>query len=161
MPKIRPRFSLERNENTTNYYTKVQPRLEEVTLMRLEKYSMTQIAKELGVNPSAFLRWSKKYQDLADALSEGNISFEQKAEESLFKSAFGYYYTEEKTIDKLDCEGNIICTIKEKHKRWKQSNPMLLMNMLKSLNAGKWASLDESNEDIKIELDKELKEFAE
>lgn len=161
MPKIRRRFSIERNENSTNYYTKVQPRLEDVTMMRLEKYSLSQIAKELGVSPSIFIRWSKKYQDLADALAEGNVSFEQKAEESLFKSAFGYYYTEEKETVYKDPEGNVYKSTMEKHKRWKQSSPMLLMNMLKSLNAEKWASLEESNKDIKIELDKELEEFSE
>jgi transposase-like protein len=161
MPRIRKRFSAERNENVTSYYTKVANRLEDVTQMRLEKFSMTQIAHELGVSNTSFLKWSKKYQDLANALAEGNASFEQKAEESLFKSAFGYYYTEEKETLYKDPEGNTYKSTVEKHKRWKQANPMLLMNMLKSLNADKWASLEESNKDIQIELDKDLEEYAE
>lgn len=159
MPKIRKRFSIERNEHVNSYYTKVQPRLEEVTLMRMDYMSLSQIARELGVSPSAFIRWSKKYQELADALEEGNIIFEEKAMNSLLKSAFGYFYTEEKNIEKIDPEGGMT-VIKEKHRKWKPANPMLLMNILKSLNE-KWTNLQGQNKDIQIELDDVLKEYAE
>jgi len=50
-------------------------------------------------------RWKDKYEEFSDALKKGNSEVLDKVEESLYKRAMGYSYTETKQIFEVSPEG--------------------------------------------------------
>lgn len=144
---------------TNSYANLVEPRLKEVTTLRLEGYSLSQIARYLNVPESSFHMWARKYVDLQQALMDGTAKIESQLEQAMIKSAKGYFYTEEKKTEVYDCEGNLTGTKVEKHRRWRPENTLLLTNLAKHMNKEKWDD-EKDDKDIKIVLDEDLDEFA-
>lgn len=67
--------------------------------------TVKQIANEIGVAKSTFCKWVAENQELSDALKEGRDIADSKVEDSLYRKAIGYTYTERKTIVSADGEG--------------------------------------------------------
>lgn len=60
--------------------------------------TVKEISEELGVAKSTICKWVSENEELSDALNEGRDYADTKVEESLYKRAIGYSYTEKKTI---------------------------------------------------------------
>lgn len=60
--------------------------------------TVKEISEELGVAKSTICKWVSENEELSDALKEGRDYADTKVEESLYKRAVGYSYTEKKTI---------------------------------------------------------------
>lgn len=157
MVKVKKKFELYKDET---YDNSVKPFLKDIELMALDGYSLVQMAKSLGVCHNAFYKFTKQHPELQAAIEEGYIKVEKQLESAMIKAAKGYFYTEEKTIERFDAEGNLICTVVEKHKKYRPQNTMLLMNMLRYINKERWADSKVDDKDINIELDEKLEEYA-
>lgn len=57
-----------------------------------------EMAKELGVVPATFYNWRQSHPDFAAAATAGKEAPDDLVEQSLFKRATGYEYTEEKVV---------------------------------------------------------------
>ena len=57
-----------------------------------------EIARDVGVSRSTLNKWVAENAELSDALNEGRQSADSKVEESLYRKALGFTYTEKKTI---------------------------------------------------------------
>ena len=67
--------------------------------------TVEEIAREIGVAKSTFCKWVAENEELSDALKEGRSIADSKVEDSLYRRAVGYTYTERKTIVSADGEG--------------------------------------------------------
>ncbi|PTJ81249.1 hypothetical protein BU055_11465 [Staphylococcus succinus] len=54
-----------------------------------------QIAHNMGIVRDTLYRWAKKSTDISDALKKGKEVTDRRVENALYKSAVGFYYTEE------------------------------------------------------------------
>lgn len=54
------------------------------------------LAKKIGVAPSTFYDWKRRFPDIAAAVSKGKEIVDIKVENALLKRALGYTYTEAK-----------------------------------------------------------------
>jgi hypothetical protein len=54
------------------------------------------LAKKIGVAPSTFYDWKRRFPDIAEAVSKGKEIVDIKVENALLKRALGYTYTEVK-----------------------------------------------------------------
>lgn len=54
--------------------------------------------KKIGISERSFSRWKDKYPSIKSALKEGKAPADIAVEDSLYKSATGYYVTEDKPI---------------------------------------------------------------
>lgn len=79
----------------SKYFTAVQPKLETIAGWAKNGLSHEQIAKNLGVAESTFYEYKKQFPELAEALKRGAEDAILEVENALFKSACGFYYTEE------------------------------------------------------------------
>lgn len=158
MPKFKRKYEV---YNDRSYENNVQPFLKDIELMALDGYSLVQMAKALGVSHNSFYKFTKQHPELQSAIEEGYIKVEKQLEAAMIKAAKGYFYTEEKTVEKFDADGNLLFTVTEKHKKYKPQNTMLLMNMLRYINKERWVDTKGSDKDVSIELDEKLEEFAE
>lgn len=77
-------------------------------LLRLEAYARDgltdeQIAHNLGITPSTYYEWKKKYPEISEALKRGKEVVDILVENALLKRALGYSYNEDKYISvKMD-----------------------------------------------------------
>ncbi len=55
----------------------------------------TQIAENIGIVPSTFYEWKKKYPEFSEALKDGKEVADAQVVNALHRSAVGYYYSEE------------------------------------------------------------------
>ena len=67
--------------------------------------TVAEIAKEMGVSRSTFNKWVAENPLLSDTLNEGRDAADAKVEDSLYRKALGYTYTEKKTIAGTDKQG--------------------------------------------------------
>nr|WP_308743166.1 helix-turn-helix domain-containing protein [uncultured Anaerocolumna sp.] len=77
-------------------------------LLRLEAYvrdglTDEQIAHNLGITPSTYYEWKKRYPEISEALKRGKEVVDVLVENALLKRALGYSYNEDKYISvKMD-----------------------------------------------------------
>lgn len=77
-----------------SYEVRVQPKLALVTAWCRRGLSKEQIAENLGISLQSFDNYIKRYEDFADAVSEGAEECELHIENALVKRALGYSYKE-------------------------------------------------------------------
>lgn len=61
-----------------------------------------EMAHNMGIRPSTFYDWQKKYIEFSEALLHARAIVDAKVENALFKSATGYYIAEEQAIKVKD-----------------------------------------------------------
>jgi len=81
-------------------------------LLRLEAYARDgltdeQIAKNLSITPSTLYEWKKKYSEISESLKRGKEVIDIQIENSLYKRATGYKYTEVKKETWYDKNGTV------------------------------------------------------
>ncbi len=79
----------------SKYESCVKPKLETITGWARDGLTEEQICKNLNVGVTAFNDYKKKYEELIEALKRGRDDAVYEVENALFKSACGFYYTEE------------------------------------------------------------------
>lgn len=96
--------------------------LEPDGLLRLEAWARDgltdeQIAANMGINVATLYRYKNEHKEICNALKRGKEVVDIQVENALFKRAIGYKYTETKTEEWQDQEGNpvqkVTKTVKE------------------------------------------------
>ena len=96
------------------YETNVKPRLKDIPKM-YETMTEAQIAKELGVAVSSFEKYKLENPELVEVLKQGRKDLIQELKASLKKKAKGYFYEEEKWVQRK--EGKQTFMVYEKTKK--------------------------------------------
>lgn len=77
-----------------SYEVRVQPKLELVRGWCRRGLTKEQVAENLGISVQSYDNYVKRYEDFADAVSEGAAELEMHIENALVKRALGYSYKE-------------------------------------------------------------------
>lgn len=139
------------------YETNVKPRLKEIPKL-YETMTEAQIAKELGVAVSSFEKYKLEYPELVEVLKQGRKDLIQELKASLKKKAKGYFYEEEKWVQRK--EGKQTFMVYEKTKKYAQPDTGAIHLLLKNLDP-EWHNDDKKTIELKKEQLKIAKEKAE
>ena len=77
------------------YESQVKPKLSTIEGMYREGHTLDEIADYLGIALSTLCNYKNQHPELDEALKRGNQDAVYEVENALFKSACGYYYTEQ------------------------------------------------------------------
>ena len=101
-----------------------------------------QIAARIGVSRSTLSNWKKNYPRIREALKKGKDVFDDEVEETLFKAALGYEYTESETY--VDDQGNQRV---KKYTRYAKPDTRALSFWLKNRRPEKWSGKAKEREE--------------
>lgn len=93
-----------------------------------------QIAKNLGIHVATLYEYKKKYTEFAEALKKGKEVADYEVENALFKSATGFYYTEQTVTNK----GNVVTV-----RKYEKPNTTAMIFWLKNRRPDKWRDKQE------------------
>ena len=93
-----------------------------------------EISKRLGVSASQFQEYKRQHSELTETLKQGKTEPDYRVQNSLYKRALGYQYTETKTIK--DESGKVIRT--ETSTKQLASDVTACIWWLKNRMPGKW-----------------------
>lgn len=137
--------------------------LEDDNLLLLEAwardgYTLTDIARRIGINLDTLVIWKKKYEPIRTALSIGKELVDYKVENALLKSALGYRTKDVKVTTTMRY-GKVVETIKETTDREVAPNVTAIQMWLYNRQKEKWKNmsssksmLDEMGDDSTIEI---------
>lgn len=93
---------------------------------RRDGLSMQQIADNIGIKRQTLYDWCTKYKDISDALKKGTEVSNYEVENSMYKSAVGFFVTEvdQTEVQGFDANGEPRTTI-TKHQRRRYIPPNL------------------------------------
>lgn len=121
-------------------------------------YTLTDIARRIGINLDTLVIWKKKYPPIAEALSNGKELIDYKVENALLKSALGYRTKDVKVTTTMRF-GKVVETIKETTDREVAPNVTAIQMWLYNRQKEKWKNmsssksmLDEMGDDSTIEI---------
>jgi transposase len=112
----------------------------------IDGLSNKQIAHNIGINEDTLYTWQKKYTEFAEALKKSKEVADREVENSLHKSANGYFVEESKKVIEEKDDGTI--NIKtETNKRWIPPNTAAQIFWLKNRKPTEWRDKpDDSND---------------
>jgi len=126
-----------------------------------EGATVEEACKAAALNVRTFYRMRAKDPELEQSIQEAMVGTISKCVDSLYRSANGYDYTEEKIEELRDLEGNVTgckVTITKKHQ---PPNPASLQFFLKNRGRGRWLADQhisvESKHTERVELSAEVK----
>lgn len=137
--------------------------LEDDNLLLLEAwardgYTLTDIARRIGINLDTLVLWKKKYEPIKEALSIGKELVDYKVENALLKSALGYRTKDVKVTTTMRY-GKVVETIKETTDREVAPNVTAIQMWLYNRQKDKWKNmsssksmLDDMGDDSTIEI---------
>ena len=137
--------------------------LEDDNLLLLEAwardgYTLTDIARRIGINLDTLVLWKKRYEPIKEALSIGKELVDYKVENALLKSALGYRTKDVKVTTTMRY-GKVVETIKETTDREVAPNVTAIQMWLYNRQKDKWKNmsssksmLDEMGDDSTIEI---------
>ena len=125
------------------YHTHVQPYLDTIEGMYRDGLTLEDIANHLGVALSSMCNYKNQYKELNDALTRGNQDSIYVVENSLFKSATGFYYTE----DELTKSGEVVTITK-----YAKPNVNAQIFFLKNRARNKWRDKQEHEVDARASV---------
>ena len=121
-------------------------------------YTLTDIARRIGINLDTLVIWKKKYPPIAEALSNGKELIDYKVENALLKSALGYRTKDVKVTTTMRF-GKVVETIKETTDREVAPNVTAIQMWLYNRQKEKWKNmsssksmLEEMGDDSTIEI---------
>jgi predicted transcriptional regulator len=141
----------------SKYETHVKPRLHEIPKL-YETMTEAQIAKELGVSVSAFENYKLQYPELVTALRDSKKELIEELKATLKKKAKGYFYEEEKIVQRK--EGKQTFVVVEKTKKYAHPDTGAIHLLLKNLDP-EWHNDDKKTMDLKKEQLEIAREKAE
>lgn len=108
---------------------------------RRDGLDIAQIARNVGVKRQTLYDWCTKHKEIADALKKGTEVSNYEVENALYKSAVGFYVTEQEQteVQGFDANGEPRTTI-TKHQRRRYIPPQLgaMCFILKNRLPEKW-----------------------
>lgn len=134
------------------YEDRIKPYLPQIHEWIQEK-SENQIAKILGVSISAWRKYREAHPEFKEALKHGRDDLVKTLYSTLIKKAQGFQYTEAKTVEELDANGNLIITRKETYTRTALPDVAALHLLLKNYDRENWADNPQMLELKKQELE--------
>ena len=122
--------------------------LEDDNLLLLEAwardgYTLTDIARRIGINLDTLVLWKKKYEPIKEALSIGKELVDYKVENALLKSALGYRTKDVKVTTTMRY-GKVVETIKETTDREVVPNVTAIQMWLYNRQKEKWKNMSSS-----------------
>ena len=122
--------------------------LEDDNLLLLEAwardgYTLTDIARRIGINLDTLVLWKKKYEPIKEALSIGKELVDYKVENALLKSALGYRTKDVKVTTTMRY-GKVVETIKETTDREVAPNVTAIQMWLYNRQKDKWKNMSSS-----------------
>ena len=134
------------------YEDRIKPYLPQIHEWIQEK-SENQIAKILGVSISAWRKYREAHPEFKEALKRGRDDLVKTLYNTLIKKAQGFQYTEAKTVEERDENGNLIITRKETYTRTALPDVAALHLLLKNYDKENWADNPQMLELKKQELE--------
>lgn len=131
-----------------------------------EGYTDEQIAKKMGIVSSTFYLYKGRYSEIAEALKKGKEVADYEVENSLFKSACGYWYEEIQQEKLWSTELNKLITVKEKSvRKFIPPNPTSQIFWLKNRNPDKWKdkreeTIETNDNSFKVTIENSLETYA-
>ena len=139
------------------YDERIKPYLPQIHEWIQEK-SENQIAKILGVSISAWRKYREAHPEFKEALKRGRDDLVKTLYNTLIKKAQGFQYTEAKTVEERDENGNLIITRKETYTRTALPDVAALHLLLKNYDKENWADnpqmLELKKQEIEIQKQK-------
>ena len=120
------------------------------------------IATNLGISKTTFEAYEKKYSWLSGLIKKAQFEAVEEVENSLFKAATGYYYTEQQAVkvkvDKYQEEVKII-----EVQKFKPPDTGAMCFYLKNRSIDRWAENPQNVaiQQERLKLDKETAKFKE
>lgn len=121
------------------YYTNVLPKLETITGWARDGLSDEQIARNLDISHESFYKYKREHTEFSDALKRGKEDAIYEVENALFKTAIGYYYTEEE-VTKSGAKVDVT--------RYSKPNTTAQIFFLKNKRPDEWREKTESKIDL-------------
>lgn len=82
-----------------------------------------QISSNMGIKPSTFYEWKKKYPEISESLKQGKEVVDIAVENALLKRALGYSYNEDKYISADMDQGEYCEKLDEYMNQYKYEHP--------------------------------------
>lgn len=98
-----------------------------------------QISHNMGISVSTLNEWKRRFPQIMDALKKGKIVADQEVENSMYKSAIGYYVEEE--VQELSFEaatGNSKLITTKHSKKWCPPSVTAQIFWLKNRQPDRW-----------------------
>lgn len=144
------------------YTTHVEPFLDKIKEMYVS-LNEAQIAKALGISRKSFTKYKQEHPELRQALLEAQQGAVEIYRNGMKRKALGYYYDEQKTVEHLDGDGNLVDTTVEKYHKYAHPDTGALHLLLKNYDPT-WHNDDSATLKIKqdqVEIAKKKAEQAE
>ena len=139
------------------YEEKIEPHLAQIAEWGKE-YTDEQIAKMLGIAPQTFCKYKTAKKELKEALKNARTTLVDNLYNTLFKKAQGFQYTETKTVEERDQNGNLTITRKETYTRTALPDVAAIHLLLKNYDRENWtdnpAMLELKKKEIEIQKQK-------
>ena len=123
--------------------------------------NQTEISERIGISYPTLTKWKQKYEDIAEALSEGKEIVDYKVENALLKAALGYKVREVKvTIGRRQINGQWIDITKETTEKEIGPNHTAALAWLNNRKPEMWrrkdkiVEVDDEENDIKITIER-------
>jgi len=101
-------------------------------------FTLSEIAKRVGVSEKTFIAWRKTYPEIEQAIKDGKEIVDYRVESALLKVALGYSTTDVKTIiSPPDKNGNRAIRV-EKTEKEVPPNPTAIMCWLNNRKPEQW-----------------------
>lgn len=140
------------------YDTMIEPRFDEIREWLENGATEKQIYENLGVGRNAFYKYKKEKKEFKEFLKNGRKSLILQLRGALVKKAFGFNYTEIKTIKLRDKNGEMIERV-EVYDRVALPDVAALNLCLKNYDADEWANDPQANAIKREELELKKKMY--
>ncbi|MBO4520745.1 MAG: hypothetical protein J5787_06015 [Alphaproteobacteria bacterium] len=120
------------------YEQKIRPNLAQIAEWAKERTD-EQIARLLDVTPQTFCKYKQEKTELFEALKHGRTALVENLYNTLIKKAQGFQYTESKTIEEADQNGNLTITRKETYTRTALPDVAAIHLLLKNYDRENWS----------------------
>lgn len=147
---------------SSKYETHIKPNFDKIDKMLNDGASEKQVAEALGVSYPAWNKYKVKYKEFGELCGKPRTKLVEDLRSALVKRALGFEYEEQKTVIKLDDDGNKY-GYTEKYKKYSVPDTTAIFGALKIYDDKKLEyDIQAQNIDLKkqeLELRKMLAEM--
>jgi len=114
----------------SQYENKVKPYLEDIARYTRCGVTEGQLCAYYGVGKTQWAAYKKNYPELNETLYEAKQIFKTELENAAYKVAYGYEYTEEKTVEEKSPTGKVVSVTTTTQKRYAKPDPAMIQFLL-------------------------------
>lgn len=103
------------------------------------------IAKKMGISKATFYVWAAKFTAIRDALKKGRKPVVEEVEDSIYKSARGYFVTEETRTTVKGPGGEVVEERITSNRRWIKPETAAQIYTLNNRKPDRWANNPKSS----------------